>query len=201
MSEKVKPWDERYSGSEFFYGTEPNDFLKSQTHAIPTGGDVLCLAEGEGRNAVYLARQGFKVTAVDQSPVGLEKMHQLASKYGVTIESVVADLEDYPIGSNRWDAIVSIWCHVPPPLRAKLHQDLIRGLKTGGVLILEAYHPRQLEFETGGPPVAELMMTESGLRAELSGLDFELIQEIERDVQEGKGHFGMSAVTQLLARK
>lgn len=201
MSEKVKPWDERYSGNEFFYGTEPNDFLKSQTHAIPIGGEVLCLAEGEGRNAVYLARQGFKVTAVDQSPVGLEKMHQLASKSGVTVESVVADLEDYPIGSNRWDAIVSIWCHVPPPLRSKLHQSVVQGLKPQGVLILEAYHPRQLEFKTGGPPVAELMMTESGLRAELSGLDFEVIQEIERDVQEGKGHFGRSAVTQLLARK
>jgi SAM-dependent methyltransferase len=201
MSQGSAPWDERYSGSEFFYGMEPNDFLRALVTAIPPGGEVLCLAEGEGRNAVYLARQGFKVTAVDQSPVGLEKMHQLAARHGVTLQSVVADLNDYAIGSSRWDAIVSIWCHVPPPLRVKLHQDVVKGLKPHGVLILEAYHPRQLEFKTGGPPVPELMMTQEGLLSELSGLHFELIQEIERDVQEGKGHFGMSAVTQVVARK
>ena len=201
MSEKVKAWDDRYTGNEFFYGTEPNDLLKSQIAAIQPGGEVLCLAEGEGRNAVYLARQGFKVTAVDQSPVGLEKMHHFATQHRVKVKSIVADLEDFRIESSHWDAIVSIWCHVPPPLRAKLHQSVVHGLKPNGVLILEAYHPRQLEFKTGGPPDAGLMMTESTLRSELSGLDFELIQEIERDVQEGKGHFGMSAVTQLLARK
>jgi SAM-dependent methyltransferase len=201
MSEKMNPWDERYSIGEFYYGTEPNDFLKDQVASISPVGEVLCLAEGEGRNAVYLAKLGFQVTAVDQSRVGLQKMHDLAKKEGVAVKSIVADLSEFEIAEDQWDAIVSIWCHVPPMLRQKLHSDVVKGLRKNGVLILEAYHPRQLEFKTGGPPVPELMMTEILLRDELHGLQFEIIREIERDVHEGKGHFGMSAVTQVLGKK
>ena len=197
----MNPWDERYSISEFYYGTEPNDFLKEHASKIKKGGKVLCLAEGEGRNAVYLAKLGYEVTAVDQSSVGLKKLNELARENGVTVITVVADLADYSIVPGNWDAVVSIWCHVPPVLRKKLHASVVKGLKSGGLMILEAYEPRQLEFKTGGPPVAELMMKVVDLRNELSGLDFLIAHEIERDVQEGKGHFGLSAVTQVLARK
>lgn len=197
----MNPWDERYSISEFYYGTEPNDFLKANASKIKPGGKVLCLAEGEGRNAVALAKLGFDVTAVDQSSVGLKKLNELASQNGVKVKTVVADLAEYEITSEAWDAVVSIWCHVPPVLRTRLHQSVVAGLKPGGILILESYHPRQLEFKTGGPPVPELMMTIDALKIELHGLSFLVGQEIERDVQEGKGHFGMSAVTQVLAKK
>jgi len=197
----MNPWDERYSISEFYYGTEPNDFLKDHASNIKKGGKVLCMAEGEGRNAVYLAKLGLDVTAVDQSSVGLNKLNELASKNGVSVHTVVADLADYAITPESWDAVISIWCHVPPSLRRKLHASVVAGLKPGGILILEAYEPRQLEFKTGGPPVAELMMKISDLKNEFSGLEMWIAHEIERDVQEGKGHFGMSAVTQLLALK
>lgn len=192
-------WDERYGAEAFAYGTEPNDFLVSVVEQLPPTGRVLCLAEGEGRNAVYLAGLGYEVHAVDASAVGLEKAQRLAQSRNVQIETRVADLADYVIEPGSWDAIVSIWCHVPPPVRERLHRQVEAGLRPGGVLVLEAYTPRQLEFGTGGPPVAEMMMTLESLRAELPGLDFRQAVETERDVVEGLYHTGRGAVVQLLA--
>jgi SAM-dependent methyltransferase len=197
----MSQWNERYSIDEYYYGTEPNEFLKAHASRIPTHGKVLCLAEGEGRNAVYLASLGYQVTAVDGSKVGLEKLQKLAKLRGVSVEAVVADLAEYTIEPGTWDAIVSIWCHVPKTLRESLHLNSVRGLKTGGVFALESYHPRQLEFKSGGPPSAELMMTSDALREELEGLDFEVLREIDREVKEGPGHQGRSAVVQALAVK
>jgi hypothetical protein len=141
------------------------------------------------------------VHAVDQSGVGLQKARDLASSRGVLISTEVADLEQYSIPAGEYDAIVSIWAHVPPSFRGHLHQKGVAGLKPGGLFILEAYHPRQLNFKTGGPPTAELMMTLKDLEGELKGLQFLRAQELNRDVQEGKGHRGMSAVTQILGKK
>lgn len=194
-------WDERYSEEAFAYGTEPNTFLAEQAGIIKKGGSVLCLAEGEGRNAVWLAQQGYRVTGVDSSSVGLNKAQQLASKRGVSIETVCTDLADYHIEPDSWDAIVSIFCHVPAPLRKRLHSEAVAGLKPGGVLILEAYRPKQLEYGTGGPPVADLMMQLDELRQELAGLDLVHAGEVDREVIEGKYHTGMAAVVQLVARK
>jgi len=195
------PWDERYRSEEFFYGVEPNDFLAQEAHRIRSGGRVLCLAEGEGRNAVWLAQQGFDVLGIDGSAVGLAKAERLALSRGVRITTQVADLAEADLGDGEWDAVVSIWCHVPPPLRRDLHQRVQRALVPGGVFMLEAYHPKQLEYRTGGPPVAELMMTANDLRSELDGLQIDVLQEIEREVQEGPGHHGHSAVTQLIAAR
>ena len=193
-------WDDRYQGDEFVYGTAPNDFLRSQVERIPEG-RVLCLAEGEGRNAVFLAEQGFTVTAVDLSSVGLAKARKLATERGVDIDTVVADLSDFRIEPGSWDGIVSIFAHMPPPGRRHLHRQVVAGLRPGGVLVLEAYRPEQLTYGTGGPPTAELMMDLDGLRAELAGLEFELAQETVRDVHEGPLHHGAGAVVQVLARK
>lgn len=194
-------WDSRYSEPGFAYGTEPNDFLVANAAALPSGAAVLSLAEGEGRNAVFLAKHGFRVTAVDSSRVGLEKARQLAFQEGVQIETVVADLADFDLGLGRWDAIVSIWCHVPSALRAQLHAAAVKALRPGGVLLLEAYTPKQLEYKTGGPPVADLMMTLGDLRRELVGLEFKYAEEKIRPVNEGKYHNGLSAVVQLLATR
>jgi len=194
-------WDERYSSTEYVYGTEPNDFLKVHAGLIAPGGRVLCIAEGEGRNAVYLAGLGFEVLAVDQSAVGLQKAMDLAQKKGVSITTAIASLEDYLIPEGTFDSIVSIWAHVPKDIRLSLHKKVVAGLKPGGVLILEAYHPRQIGYKTGGPPSADLMMSISELKEELKGLSFISAQELERSVHEGKGHFGLSAVTQVLAKK
>ena len=193
-------WDERYQGEDFVYGTEPNDFLRSQIDYLPTG-RILCLAEGEGRNAVFLAEQGFIVTAVDQSSVGLAKAERLAAQRGVRLETVVADLAGFHIDPESWDGIVSIFAHTPPPVRRHIHREVVRGLKPGGVFVLEAYRPEQLHYKTGGPPVAEMMMDLSGLRAELTGLDFEYAEETVREIQEGPLHTGTGAVVQIRARK
>lgn len=193
-------WDERYDGAEFAYGTEPNDFLLSQVGHLPPG-RVLCLAEGEGRNAVFLAEHGFAVTAVDYSPVGLAKAERLAAQRGVQIETVVADLADFSIDPQSWDGIVSIFAHMPPPVRRHVHGEVVRGLKPGGAFLLEAYRPEQLQYKTGGPPVVEMMMSLELLRDELPGLEFEYAAETVRDIHEGKLHAGPGAVVQLLARK
>jgi SAM-dependent methyltransferase len=194
-------WDERYDDAAFYYGTAPNDFLRDHVADLPAGGRVLCLAEGEGRNAVFLAKQGFAVTAVDQSPVGLEKLSRLASETHVQVTTVVADLAQFPIVPQSWDAIVSIWCHLPQQLRAQVHGACVSGLAHGGVFLLEAYTPRQLELGTGGPQSVDLLMTEAALRQELQGLNLQILTETEREVHEGQGHNGHSAVVQVLARK
>lgn len=193
-------WDERYSESEYAYGKEPNSWLVSVAEQIPQG-RVLCLCEGEGRNAVFLARQGCQVTAVDASAVGMAKARQLAKERGVEIDTVVSDLADFSIAPGAWDAIVSIFCHVPPKLRVSVHKQCVAGLKPGGMLILEAYTPRQIDYGTGGPPVAEMTMALAALREELSGLEFLHARELERDVVEGRYHTGKGAVVQIVARK
>ena len=193
-------WDERYATDEFVYGRQPNDFLVSQVSALPLG-KVLCLAEGEGRNAVWLARQGYQVTAVDASAVGLEKARQMAAEHEVEVEIIQADLGDFDIASESWDAVVSIFCHLPAVLRRQVHARVANGLRSGGVLLLEAYTPRQLEFGTGGPPVAEMMMDKDVLSDELDGLVFRYAEECVRDVNEGCFHHGEGAVVQLVASK
>jgi SAM-dependent methyltransferase len=167
----VNQWDERYSASEYVYGTEPNDFLREEYHRIRPGGKVLCLADGEGRNGVFLAQQGFDVTSVDASQVGLEKALALAKANDVMITTVHADLADYDLGVDQWDAVVSIFCHLPPDLRSHVHNAVTSSLRTDGVVILEAYTADQLSFKTGGPPVAALMMSAQQLRHDFEALD------------------------------
>jgi SAM-dependent methyltransferase len=193
------PWDERYGAARYYYGTEPNDFLRERFAAIRPGGEVLCLAEGEGRNAVFLAEQGYRAVAVDQSAVGLGKAEQLATDRGVRIDTIVADLAVYRIDPDRWDGIVSIWCHLPSALRSAVHRQVVAGLKVGGAFLLEAYTPAQLHHGTGGPQSPDLMPTLAELRKELTGLDLVHAIERERVVHEGQGHGGLSAVVQVLA--
>ena len=191
-------WDERYNTSEYVYGVEPNDFLASVIAEIPRG-RTLCLAEGEGRNAVFLAEHGHDVVAVDASAVGLEKARKLAKARGVVIETQVADLADFAIEPDSWDAVVSIFAHVPPAVRKPLHRKIVQALRPGGMLVLEAYTPEQIKLGTGGPPVAEMTMSLDDLRAEFEGLDFTHAKELQRDVIEGKYHTGRGAVVQLIA--
>lgn len=195
------PWDTRYAGDAFMYGTAPNDFLREQVGVLPPAGRVLCLAEGEGRNAVFLAERGFQVTGVDGSKVGLDKAQRLARERGVKLETIVADLRDFDLGTARWDAIVSIWCHVPPDLRAALHPRIAAALAPGGVLLLEHYHPRQLEYRTGGPPDAKLLLTRSELQHDFKALKVLHSFEGEREIREGSGHAGKSFVTQFIAQR
>ena len=194
-------WDVRYAEPGWAFGPEPNDFLRAWAHRLPPGGRVLCLAEGEGRNAVHLAGLGHDVTAVDQSSVGLAKAAQLAAERGVTLRTEVANLGTYAIAPGAWQGVVSIFAHVPAEVRVRLHAAVVAGLAPGGVLLLEAYTPRQLAQGTGGPKDASRFMTLSALRRELAGLEFELGHEIEREGIEGRYHSGRAEVVQVVARK
>jgi SAM-dependent methyltransferase len=193
-------WDERYSSEEYVYGKSPNQFLEENYSVIPKG-KVLSLAEGEGRNAVFLAKQGYVVTAVDSSQIGLEKAKKLAEEAGVSIELVKADLADFDIGENQWDGIVSIFCPLPSVLRKELHRKVIAGLKKNGVFLIEAYTPDQLKHNTGGGKSVDLMTTKESLSHELIGLKFKHLIELERNIVEGIYHTGLGAVVQAIASK
>lgn len=190
-------WDERYSQPGFAYGTEPNEFLTSVAGLIPIG-PVLSLGEGEGRNAAYLASLGHKVVAVDQSDVGLAKGRRLAADRNLKIETVCADLQTYSIEESAWSGIVSIFCHLPSRIRVDLYSAVVRGLRPGGIFVLEAYTPRQIGRGTGGPKDPDMMVSLDGLRNELSGLEFVHARELDRDVREGAYHTGLASVVQVV---
>ena len=194
-------WDERYSESGFAYGTEPNDFLVATVELLPPGSKILCLAEGEGRNAVYLASLGHRVTAVDSSSVGLEKALLLAEQRGVAIDIVEADLIDFVIKPNSFHVIVSIFCHLPPAIRTQLHQKVIEGLAPSGIFILEGYAKKQLSNDTGGPRKIELLMDLEELKHELQPLILSHALETERDIREGAYHDGIGTVVQIIGTK
>jgi 2-polyprenyl-3-methyl-5-hydroxy-6-metoxy-1,4-benzoquinol methylase len=193
-------WEQRYGIAEYVYGTEPNEFLREHLAVLPHG-RVLCVAEGEGRNSVFIAASGREVHGVDLTDAGVEKTRRLAAERNVQVNAVVADLTDHDIGVEQWDAVVSIFAHMPPSVRRSLHQRVVAALRPGGVLLLEAYTPDQIGRGTGGPAVPEMTMTLEGLRAELQGLVFEHGIEVLRDVVEGPGHTGLGAVVQVIARK
>lgn len=193
-------WNARYQQEGFAYGSEPNDFLREQAGGLPPG-RALCLAEGEGRHAVYLAARGHKVIAQDLSWVGLKKAIDLANQQGVTLETICCDLADWQPEPRGFDLVVAIWMHLPPVLRAAVHRQAVAALKPGGTLILEAYTPRQLELATGGPPVRDLLIEPEELRQELAGLELLQLQETRRMIAEGPYHQGISAVVQVVGRK
>ena len=194
-------WDERYREQALTYGADPNDFLVEQVGLLQPG-NCLCVAEGQGRNAVWLASQGFEVTAVDQSSVGMARAQDFAKERNVEINTLVADLADFDFGSGRWDNIVSIFGHLPSDLRRDVHRRIVEALKPGGVFLAEAYTPAQLDTSgTGGPPDVDMLMTADMLRLELTGLEIMLAREITRKVNEGEYHRGEGAVVQFIARK
>ncbi|WP_201557786.1 class I SAM-dependent methyltransferase [Psychrobacter sp. 72-O-c] len=197
-------WDQRYNEAGFAYGTEANDFLKEEFYKIPAGGRVLCLAEGEGRNAVFLAQNGYQVTAMDLSKVGLNKALKLASDKGVEISTQVADLADYKLGAAQWDGIVSIWAHMPEPIQRRVHAQVAPALKPGGVFILEAYTYQQTTMEgVGGPPATQKdrFVSLEDLQSELAELEEVIGIAKHRTISEGTRHQGLSAVVQFVGYK
>ena len=193
-------WDARYAEPGWAFGTEPNDFLREQAHHLPRG-RVLCLAEGEGRNAVWLAGQGYDVTAVDMARGGLDKAERLAAERGVRLQTICSDLADYAFEPDAWQGIVSIYAHVPAAVRQRVHAAIPGALASGGVLLLEAYRPQQIGRGTGGPSDDPRMLDLARLRAELDALEWLLARELDRDVVEGRCHTGAASVVQLVARR
>ncbi|RMG18562.1 MAG: class I SAM-dependent methyltransferase [Bacteroidetes bacterium] len=194
-------WNERYRQQAYVYGKKPNDFLASLDLSAFSG-KVLCLAEGEGRNAVYLAGLGFEVTAIDLAEEGLKKARALAREKGVHIHTLQADLSTWAFPANAYDGIVSIFGHFPPEIRTRVHRGALKALKSGGFWVQEAYHPSQLQFKTGGPPRKELLYSLQDLLDDFQGqLELHIAREIQREVIEGAYHTGMAAVVQLFGQK
>lgn len=195
-------WDRRYEAvADHVYGRSPNDFLVRESGRIAPGGAVLSLADGEGRNSVWLARRGHAVTAVDVSEAGLRKARALADLAAVRIETLAADVTTLDLGEHRWDAIVSIFLHLPPGPRLDLHRRCLQALKPGGVYLFEAYGHGQLHRDTGGPKEPHLLPRLADVEAELSGGVIEHRFEGLREVNEGVLHRGTGSVVQLAVRR
>jgi len=186
-------WDSRFSEAGYAYGEEPNDFLRSTCRQSAVG-DALSLCEGEGRNAVYLARLGFRVTAVDFSEVGLAKARALAEKQGVAITTLVADLADFDLGNARWDLVVSIFAQPPSPVRQRLYHQLHQALRPQGRLVLESKVDVNATAADRYPGVRILC-------GEIAPLTISLAQEQERSLNEGNYHIGVQRTAQILACK
>jgi cyclopropane fatty-acyl-phospholipid synthase-like methyltransferase len=199
---QLEQWNQRYSSSEYFFGQQPNEFLRSQSHRLTPGQKVLALADGEGRNGVWLAKLGLDVLSVDISPIALEKAQRLAANRGVTITTEVADLATWDWGVERFDAIVAIFIQFAgPSLRTLIFERIKAALKTGGLLLLQGYTPKQLEFQTGGPPYVENMYTAQLLQESFAKMEILHLVEHDAILSEGVGHNGMSALVELVCRK
>lgn len=192
-------WDQRYAVDEYIYGTEPNSFLAE--HAEMLRGPVLSLAEGEGRNAVFLASLGLKVHGVDGSSAGLAKACALARSRGVEIQTEVANLGVFEPAANYYGSVVSIFAHLPSAIRKKLYPLVEQCLKPGGIILLEAYSEDQLGRDTGGPKDADMLMTRAKIEQEFPNCEPILLRELEREVCEGTYHTGVASVVQFIGRK
>ena len=194
-------WEQRYAADEYAYGEEPNAFFKACLERLPAPGRILLPAEGEGRNAVYAARQGWQVDAFDFSPAGREKALRLADRHDVHINYEVADYETAHIEPEAYDAVALIFAHKPESIRRAVHRKLVSALKPGGHLFLEAYSKEQLTYGTGGPPNQQLLYAPEDLREDFSALDILELEKLEAEIHEGRYHTGLASVVRLVARR
>jgi SAM-dependent methyltransferase len=201
MSE-LQRWQERYSKPDYHFGTEPNAFLKSQVGFLRPGWKALAVADGEGRNGIWLAEQGLDVHTFDLSPNGIAKARALAAERRVMIRIEEGDIHSWNWPSETYDLVVAIFIQFSPPAeRAKVFAGLKRALKRGGLLLIEGYRPEQLKYATGGPRDLEKLYTRSLLETEFSDLASLNIREHDIVLHEGERHVGMSAVIDLVGRK
>lgn len=195
-------WDARYAGEDYIYGTEPNAFLVSQAHRLRPGMHALAVADGEGRNGVWLAGQGVEVTSLDVSPLGLAKAQALAAVRGAHITTELCDLSRHAWEEARYDLVAAIFIQfADPPLRAAMFAGMQRTLRPGGLLLLEGYRTEQLGYRTGGPNRVENLYTADLLRQAFAGMEILQLDARDAAIAEGAGHAGMSALIDLVARK
>jgi SAM-dependent methyltransferase len=202
FADAAETWNRRFAGDAYLFGTEPNAWLKEQAHHWPAGARVLCVADGEGRNSVWLARQGLVVEAFDIAEVGVAKARQLAADAGVSVHYTVADGDGYAWPEAACDGVAAIFIQfADPALRQRLFSRMVASLKPGGTLVLQGYTPQQLVYRTGGPPQVAHLYTAALLREAFAQLDIVALREYEADVAEGSGHHGRSALIGLVARR
>lgn len=193
-------WNARYSESGYAYGTRPNTYFKSVIDTLPPG-RLLVPGAGEGRDAVYAATLGWQVDAFDLSSAGREKALRLAADNQVQVNYTVQNAADFQALSDTYDLIAMIFFHLPQPLRGQLAPLLVQSLRPGGLVLLEAFTPRQLQYDSGGPKTAELLLTASQVQADFPDLQVLECRELDTELDEGPYHRGMAAVVRYLGRK
>jgi len=195
-------WNRRFADDGFLFGTEPNAWLREYAGVWQAGQRVLCVADGEGRNSVWLARQGLAVDAFDIAEAGVAKARRLAAGQGVHVDFSVSDCDAYPWPEAGFDGVAAIFVQfADPALRGRLFENIRRCLRPGGTLVLQGYTPRQLEYRTGGPPIESHLYTQDLLRQAFADLDIAVLREYDADLAEGSGHCGRSALIGLVARR
>lgn len=194
-------WDTRYSEKGWAYGTEPNVFLTTHAARFKPGMKALVVGDGEGRNGVWLAQQGLDVLSVDYSAAGLRKARELAIAKGTRVKTECADLTQWEWPVAAFDIVVCIYLHFTPDVRPAMHRAMLQALKPGGVLILEVFNKNQLQYKSGGPPVAALLYTSDELRADFAGAQIEVLNETVAELNEGKYHVGPGAIVRLVLTK
>lgn len=195
-------WNKRFADQAYLFGTEPNEWLREHAGVWSSGQRVLCVADGEGRNSVWLARRGLQVDAFDIAEVGVAKARRLAAEQGANVNFQVADCEGFAWPEAAYNGVVAIFIQfAEPALRERLFTRIQQCLKPGGTLLLQGYTPKQLEYRTGGPPVLSHLYTAALLREAFAAMDIVELREYEADVAEGSGHLGRSALIGLVARR
>jgi SAM-dependent methyltransferase len=195
-------WQARYATPDYIFGSEPNEFLARCQRLLPRTGKVLAVADGEGRNGVWLAKQGLDVTSIDFSPIAQEKARALAKDNRVAVTFIQADVHAWIYPAETFDVVAEIFTQFSTPAeRAPKWAGMRRALKRGGLLIVQGYTPKQLDYGTGGPKQVENLYTRAMLEHAFGDLDDVQILEEERELHEGAAHSGMSAVIGLTARK
>ncbi|MDR3375759.1 MAG: class I SAM-dependent methyltransferase [Ancalomicrobiaceae bacterium] len=195
-------WETRYTTSDYIFGTGPCAFLADCRPLLPSQGRALAIADGEGRNGVFLAECGLDVVSVDFSPVAQEKARALANERRVSIEAVTADILTWDWPEAEFDVVAAIFFQFAAPAeRTGIFESIRRSLKPGGLLLLHGYRPEQLAYGTGGPGVVENLYTRALLEAHFGNFADLSIREYDRELEEGTRHVGMSALIDLVGRK
>ncbi|MCO8146134.1 class I SAM-dependent methyltransferase [Rhodovulum tesquicola] len=195
-------WNRRFAGEDYLYGTEPAAFLRREAGRIAPGGRVLSVAEGEGRNAVWLAAQGFEVTAMDGAPNALAKARRLAAARGVTVDFHLADIALWDWEAAPFDAVIGIFIQFAPrAVQDRIMAGMKRALRPGGLLLLHGFAPRQVGYGTGGPPDPDQMYTEALLRDRFADFEILELRDYDAEIAEGPGHSGRAALVDLVARR
>lgn len=195
-------WNSRFSAQDYIFGTAPNRFLTEQAHRIAPASSVLAVADGEGRNGVWLAQQGHAVTGIDISEVGQEKAAKLAAERGVTLDLKLVDVGNWDWPEAAYDAVVAIFIQfADPAMRERIFTGMKRATKPGGLILMQGYRPEQIGYGTGGPSAVENLYTEELLRTAFDGWTTEHLEAHDSAIEEGAGHKGMSALIDIVARK
>jgi 2-polyprenyl-3-methyl-5-hydroxy-6-metoxy-1,4-benzoquinol methylase len=203
FSDATQFWNERFDKEEFIFGKEPNVYLVEKANEyLKPAYQVLCIADGEGRNGVWLAKQGMKVTGFDASDIALAKANQFAKDNQVEVKYSFSDTDSFAWHANTYDAVIGIFIQfADPAMRERIFQKTYEALKPGGIFILQGYTPKQLEYKTGGPSLIEHLYTEELIRNLAKDFHILELKSYEQELSEGPRHTGMSAILGLVAQK